>query len=556
MKYKTKPFKHQKKALSLSRLREWFAYLMEQGTGKSWTLINDAAELRREGLIDLILIFAPKGVAPGWIYQQLPTHMPDDVEFVSAQWKPKSRATSSSKRALNDVLKQKDKLRVIVMNIEAMGMTDEAVDFAIEVLDSCLCALVAVDESHRIKSPEASVTKRILKHVKPRAGYRRILTGTVADKPFDLFSQFGFLSSAILGTDSFSAFKAEYAEMLPESSGLMRHIVKRVPKKWSGLYINGDTGEPAQGSKNNDGSPRQKQMVPVYIPQIPKTDANGRPVYKNLDKLHDLIAPHSYRVLKRDCLDLPPKLYSRHYTELSDQQLKLYDQIKNEHRVQWEDGRLSVFAKLTVYLRLQQVICGYIPTGEEKGKLHEIFPKWSANNRIVSCLELMADRPESEGTIIWCRFVTDILRLTEALSESYGARSVVQFYGNTSDKDRIENVQRFEGTRIIMNKSGKVIAEEPVPDEDRPRFMIAQQQSGGVGQTWVAANHAHYYSNNFSLIDRLQSEDRPHRIGQKHNVNYTDMEAEGTIDTTIIDALVGKKEVADVINGDECKAWI
>ena len=91
---------------------------------------------------------------------------------------------------------------------------------------------------------------------------------------------------------------------------------------------------------------------------------------------------------------------------------------------------------------------------------------------------------------------------------------------------------------------------------DRARFMVAQQQSGGVGQTWTAANLSLYYSNTFSLIDRLQSEDRPHRIGQEHPVQYVDLEAEDTVDSVIINSLIAKKDVADAINDDPKVLWL
>lgn len=554
MKFKTKPFKHQRTALKISGRKTYFAYLMEQGTGKSWVVVNNAAELYLDREIDLVLIFAPKGVAPGWIKQQFPEHCPDSVPYVAGLWKPKSRATKENTRNLERVIATTDKLRVIVMNIEVISSTSNALDFAIEVLDSARSAMIVIDESHRIKTPGSSVTKRVI-NLRKYSTYRRILTGTVADKPFDVFSQFQFLSPDILETDSFTAFKAEYAEMMPATHGLMRHLTKRVPKKWDGNYIDDDTGDVAEGKWNDDGTLRKKNMVPAYIPQIPLTDAKGRPVYKNLDKLHNLIAPHSFRVLKKDCLDLPEKLYGRYYTELSDQQQALYAQARDQHRIEWEEGRISTFTKLTVYLRLQQIICGYVPTGLETD-MHEIFQGWSDNPRIVSTLEYIADRPIDEPAIIWCRFIEDIKRVTQGLEESYGKRSVVQFYGEVSDKKREENVARFEGERIVLGKSGAVVSRERVADSDRARFMVAQQRAGGLGQTWIAAGLSFYYSNAFSLIDRLQSEDRPHRIGQTKTVNYTDLEAEDTIDSVIIDSLIGKKEVADVINGDKGISWL
>lgn len=549
--YKTKPFKHQLTALRISKDRKAFALLMEQGTGKSKVVIDTIAHLWRKHEIDTVLIIAPKGVAPVWTRQQLPTHMPDDVPYVAALWK--AGMSKTQMRDIANKLKQDGVLRVIVMNVEAFGATQSAIDFAIETLDAANSTMIVVDESHRIKTPSAHSTKRIV-NLRIRSSYRRILTGTVGDKPFDLYSQFGFLDPDIIGVDSFTAFKSEYAELLPDTSGLMRHIAMRIPKKWSGKYIDEETGEIVEAERNpNSGIRNKKQMVPAYMPTIIATNPDGTPRYRNLEQLQKLIAPHSYRVLKRDCLDLPDKLYSRYYTELGDKQAAIYEQVKEQQRIEWEDERITTFNKLTAILRLQQIVCGYIGDGDE---LHEIYPKWSENPRILSLLEYIGDRPEKEGTIIWCRFIPDILRVSAGLREAYGEGSVVQFYGKVKDADRLENVARFQGVREIMDKNGNLLRSEPIEDKDRARFMVAQPQSGGVGQTWTAANLSFHYSSTFSLIDRLQAEDRPHRFGQHHPVQYTDLEAEDTVDSIIIASLIAKKEVADVINADPDCAWL
>ena len=79
---------------------------------------------------------------------------------------------------------------------------------------------------------------------------------------------------------------------------------------------------------------------------------------------------------------------------------------------------------------------------------------------------------------------------------------------------------------------------------------------GGLGLTLTCARSVLYYNNSFSLEERLQSEDRPHRIGQEHPVQYTDLMAQGTIDVHIARALVKKYNVASQITGDEVRAWL
>ena len=59
-----------------------------------------------------------------------------------------------------------------------------------------------------------------------------------------------------------------------------------------------------------------------------------------------------------------------------------------------------------------------------------------------------------------------------------------------------------------------------------------------------------YYSNDFNLETRLQSEDRAHRIGTKRNVVYIDLCAVDTIDEPIARSLQQKADMAAAILGD------
>ena len=85
-KFKTKPYAHQLKALELSWDKPYFAYFMEMGTGKSKVLIDNIAMLYDKGKINGVLIVAPKGVVKTWYEQEIPTHMPDHVEYTDVLW--------------------------------------------------------------------------------------------------------------------------------------------------------------------------------------------------------------------------------------------------------------------------------------------------------------------------------------------------------------------------------------------------------------------------------------------------------------------------------------
>ena len=88
------------------------------------------------------------------------------------------------------------------------------------------------------------------------------------------------------------------------------------------------------------------------------------------------------------------------------------------------------------------------------------------------------------------------------------------------------------------------------------RYFVGNAQTGGYGITLTAANTVVYYSNNYDLEKRLQSEDRAHRIGQTGSVTYVDLIAEDTIDERIVKALRDKINIANEIMGEDINTWI
>jgi hypothetical protein len=72
---KTTPFEHQGVGVQKAALRKSFAYLCEQGTGKTWMVLAEAVALYMKGEINTIIVLAPKGVDLNWIHKEIPTHV-------------------------------------------------------------------------------------------------------------------------------------------------------------------------------------------------------------------------------------------------------------------------------------------------------------------------------------------------------------------------------------------------------------------------------------------------------------------------------------------------
>jgi len=90
----------------------------------------------------------------------------------------------------------------------------------------------------------------------------------------------------------------------------------------------------------------------------------------------------------------------------------------------------------------------------------------------------------------------------------------------------------------------------------RLRFFVGNAATAGYGITLTAASTVIYYSNSFSLEHRLQSQDRCHRIGQRHPVTYIDLITEGTIDEKIVEALQSKMDLSATVLGEQAQEWL
>lgn len=477
----TQPMNHQTVALDRMKGRKHYGLFMEQGTGKTWCLLADAERLYEAGDIQALLVIAPNGVHTNWVRREIPQHV--SVPHIARAWR-----SGAGKRQLEhicEVFEPRKGLRIFAINIDAL-ITKKgfaiAQDFA-----AMFKVMMVVDESSRIKNPSAGRTKAVMA-LRPCANYVRIATGTpVTNAPVDVFSQMEFLQRGLLGTSNYRAFFAQYAELMKPDHPMMQRMIERNPR--------------------------------VARAQVVARDTMGRPKWRNLDKLQRLLEPHTFRIKKEECLDLPPKIYQSHYFSLAPDQEKAYKLMEKEQRMALGEELVAVQA-LSAGIKLQQITSGFVL---HEGVPHYVFNK---NPRLAALMDLVED---IDGQfIVWARFREEIRAITETFKVS--GIPAVSYFGDTSSADREIAIDQFQ--------SGAV------------RAFIGQQQAAGMGLTLTAAQTAIYYSNDFNLEHRLQSEDRCHRKGTKGSVVYIDLVAEDSIDETITRALQHKSDVAAAILGD------
>lgn len=345
---------------------------------------------------------------------------------------------------------------------------------------------ITVDESHYIKNPDANRSRNI-EHLAKSARYCEIMTGTpIAQGILDLYQQFQTVNPNIIGIGDHFSFRNRYAQM--------------------GGYEN-------------------RQVIG----------------YKNVDELMSIIKPFVFQCTKQEVLDLPEQLYSKRVVEMTKEQSHTYKEISKGFEVVIADllgegADVTVVADqiLTQYNALQQITGGFInydDMGEDDyNQKRTRKTAWlvepSKNPKIrelVNIVEEHYPRP----LIIWAKFRNEIAAIVEVLKHHYGDTSVAEYHGGVDNDQRKTNILNF--------KSGNC------------KFFVANQLVGGTGLTINEANVVVYFSNSLKLVERIQSEARNHRIGQKHDVLYIDLLCKGTVDFDIMRAIKSKMDVANYV---------
>lgn len=476
----TEPFAYQKKEFEKTKNEIAYAYFWDMGTGKTKMMLDTCGWLYAQGEIDGLLVVAPNGVHQNWISDEIPKHLHKSVEYSAMSYSTTKYKTIKHKEQLEAVINASG-LAVLTISYDAF-VTSHGKAAAKQFLTTRKC-LYVLDESTRIKNPNAERTKVILASA-PYGKYRRILTGTpIANGPFDVYSQMKFLDK-------------DY--WLPHGFGSYT-----IFKFFFGVF--------------------HKMTNP----------ANGRlfdhlTSYQNLDILNRILNQRSTRVTKDQVLDLPKKLYTKRYFDMTAKQLEMYHRLRLEFIAEIDGSEVNAALAVVRMTRLQQVLSGYVGTISDDGE-RDTKVIGDVNARLDCLRDVLEDIVGP--VIIWAKFTKDIDLICQMLG-----KKAVRYDGQVGDEGRQQARWKFHNGEAT--------------------YFVANQQCGGEGLTLNEAKTVVYYNNTFKLPERLQSEDRCHRIGQTENVTYIDIVCKGTIDEKIAKALVEKQDVASLITGDALKSWL
>ncbi len=327
--------------------------------------------------------------------------------------------------------------------------------------------LVGLDESHKIRNWKTKACKNAAE-VAYYSKYRYLLCGTpIINSPADVFGQFLSLDSGATFGLSPSSFTSKYL------------IDKRRP-----------------------GSTQ------------PKWEARSKEAEA---EIKELIYTKAIRVMKEDCMDLPPRVYQRRKVELTPELRKHYKSMAEDLLVELgDDMQLLTPNLMTQLLKFQQICSGFII--DKESVIHPL----GESPKLTLVREILNEEIPNKKAIIWCAFRHEV----NILLREFKDRNPVAVVGGQKPAERWEINERFQ-------------------KDDNCQLLIGIAKSGGTGINLTAADTAIYFSNTWSPDDRWQSEGRNHRSGSEihKSITYIDCPCERTIEERIIQVLSNKGEM-------------
>ena len=247
--------------------------------------------------------------------------------------------------------------------------------------------------------------------------------------------------------------------------------------------------------------------------------------------LRSLVSPYILRRLKTDrsiIADLPDKVETTRYCNLTKTQVRLYDQIVEMMKSALEDKNNKSDNNdmkrralvLQTLMRLKQV-CNHPSqlTGDggyasgDSGKFQ----------RLAEICEELSER--QERALIFTQFREIIEPLSAHLATVFGKPGLM-LHGGTNVSKRKAIVEQFQC-------------------EDGPPFMILSLKAGGTGLNLTGASHVIHFDRWWNPAVENQATDRAYRIGQRKNVLVHKFVTSGSVEERIDEMITEKRKLAD-----------
>lgn len=193
------------------------------------------------------------------------------------------------------------------------------------------------------------------------------------------------------------------------------------------------------------------------------------------------------RFTKEECLDLPDMTYVKRQVELTRQQKKYYNELKNKLVMEAAGEEVTAANAAIVMNKLLQISAGAVYTDDGSTLEFDIKNRYNVLREVID--------ESSQKVLVFVPFRHTIDVLVGKLRKDGFTTEVIR--GDVPATKRTEIFKRFQET----------------PD---PKILVIQPQSAAHGVTLTAANTVVWWGPTSSLETYAQANARVHRSGQKH----------------------------------------
>lgn len=231
--------------------------------------------------------------------------------------------------------------------------------------------------------------------------------------------------------------------------------------------------------------------------------------YRHLDELQEMLDSVMVRRRKVDVLDLPPKIYINELLEMNNNQAAIYEEVREALIKDIDRIRLS-HNPLAELIRLRQATASTAI----------LSSKVNASCKIDRLLEIMEE--VNGKAVIFSNWTS----VTDIVAEKLKKYKPAVITGETKDV-------QAELNKFKKNKTCKCI--------------IGTIGALGTGYTLTEADTVIFLDEPWTMADKLQAEDRCHRIGTKDSVTVITLMCKDTIDERIHEIIERKGVVSDTL---------
>jgi len=202
--------------------------------------------------------------------------------------------------------------------------------------------------------------------------------------------------------------------------------------------------------------------------------------------VHNALQP-AIRFTKDECLDLPEMTYVKRDVEMTRQQKKYYEDLRNRMVIQAAGEQITSTNAAVNMNKLLQISSGALYTDTGEALEFDIKHRYQVLREVID--------ESSQKVLVFAPFKHVIDLLTDKLRQDKITCEVIR--GDVPAPRRTDIFKQFQ-------------------EQDNPRVLVIQPQSAAHGVTLTAANTVVWWGPTSSLETYAQANARVHRSGQRH----------------------------------------